>query len=179
MVNYFITWLGAAEVSDGLCHSLSVDLSNTAWTQRRLINKLSGNTFVTAPSDSVKIGTKSSYGTILIAVSKIRAQKVQTVVSYLFYQFVYFGVLSITQLFGIMSQFHLLYIAVAYNTSVSGKLWTRSPIHHFGRPCYQGADPAGCGLVSGIFSFGFRGPSPQALTPFGEVWLIARRLRCP
>ena len=29
-----------------------------------------------------------------------------------------------------------------------------------------GTDPAGCGLVSGIFSFGLRGPSSQAFTPF-------------
>ena len=29
-----------------------------------------------------------------------------------------------------------------------------------------GTDPAGCGLVTGIFSFGLRGPSPQAFTPF-------------
>ena len=33
------------EVPDELCHSLSVDLSNTAWTQRGLINKLPGITF--------------------------------------------------------------------------------------------------------------------------------------
>ena len=42
-----------------------------------------------------------------------------------------------------------------------------------------GTDPAGCGMVSGIFSFGLRGPSPQAFTPFGEVGFIARRLRRP
>ena len=28
-------------------------------------------------------------------------------------------------------------------------------------------------------SYGLRGPSPQAFTPFGEVWFIARRLRRP
>ena len=59
-------------VPDGLCHSLSVDLSNAAWAQRRLINKLSGNTFGTRPSDSVKIGAGPSYGTIFGTVPKIR-----------------------------------------------------------------------------------------------------------
>ena len=33
------------EVPDELCHSLSVDLSITTWTQRGLINKHSGNAF--------------------------------------------------------------------------------------------------------------------------------------
>ena len=35
------------DVPDGLCHSLSVDLSNTGWAQKRLINKLSGNSLGT------------------------------------------------------------------------------------------------------------------------------------
>ena len=71
------------KVLDGLCHSLSVDLSNTAWAQRRLINKLSGNTFRTEPSDSVKIDAVPSYGTIFGTMPKIRAQMVQTMVLYL------------------------------------------------------------------------------------------------
>ena len=41
-----------------------MDLSNTSWVQRRLINKLSGNTFGTEPTEKVKIGAGSSYGTV-------------------------------------------------------------------------------------------------------------------
>ena len=70
------------EILDGLCHLLSVDLSNTVWVQRRLINKLSGNTFATRPSDHVKIGAGPSYGTIFGTMPKIRAQMMQTVVSH-------------------------------------------------------------------------------------------------
>ena len=36
-----------SEVLDGLCHSLSVDLSNTAWALTGLINELSENAFGT------------------------------------------------------------------------------------------------------------------------------------
>ena len=71
------------EIPDGLCYSLSVDLSNTAWAQRRLINKLSGNTFGTGPSGSVKIGAGPNYGTIFGIVPKIKAPTVQNVVSYI------------------------------------------------------------------------------------------------
>ena len=53
-----------SEVQNGLCHSLCVDLSNTAWVQRRLINKLSGNTIGTGPNERVKIGAGLKYGTI-------------------------------------------------------------------------------------------------------------------
>ena len=60
---------------------LYVDLSNTAWTQRRLINKLFGNTFGTGPSDIVKIDAGPSYGSTFGTVPKIRIQTVQTVVS--------------------------------------------------------------------------------------------------
>ena len=35
------------EVLDGLCHFLSVDISNTAWAPTGLINELSENTFGT------------------------------------------------------------------------------------------------------------------------------------
>ena len=49
----------------------------------------------------------------------------------------------------------------------------------FGRPCCRGTDLAECVSVPGGYSFGLRGPSPQAFTPFGKVGLIARRLRRP
>ena len=71
------------KVPDRLFHSLSVDLSNTAWAQRKLISKLSGNTFGTRPSDSVKIGAGPNYGTIFGTMPKIQAQMVQTMVLYL------------------------------------------------------------------------------------------------
>ena len=74
--------LPSEEVPDGLCHSLSVDPSSTAWAQTGSINELSGNTFGTGRSDSVKIGAGPSYATLFGTVSKIRAQTVQTV-SYL------------------------------------------------------------------------------------------------
>ena len=71
------------DVPDGLCHSLPVNLSNTAWAQKRLINKLSGNTFGTGPSDSAIIGAGLNHRAIFCTVPKIRAQRVQTIILYL------------------------------------------------------------------------------------------------
>ena len=71
------------EVPDELYHSLSVDISNIVWAQRRLINKLSGNTFGTGPSNKVIIGAEQNHSTIFGSMPKIRAQMVQTIVLYL------------------------------------------------------------------------------------------------
>ena len=71
------------EVPDRMYHSLSGDLSNTAWAQKRLINKLSGNTFGTGPSDSVIISAGPSPGTIYGTVPKIRALMMQNIMLYL------------------------------------------------------------------------------------------------
>ena len=65
-----------------------LNLSNTVWAQRRLINKLSRNTFGTGPSDSVKMGAGPRYDNIFGAVHKIMTHTVQTVVSYTLIKFV-------------------------------------------------------------------------------------------
>ena len=60
------------EVLDGLCHSLSVDLSNTAWAQKRLINKLSENAFGTVTRIRPKEKYGDSYSTTFGTVTRIR-----------------------------------------------------------------------------------------------------------
>ena len=48
----------------------------------------------------------------------------------------------------------------------------RSPIHHFSRPCYRGADPAGCGLVTAIIFLRPQGAfPPRLLPPFEGGWV--------
>ena len=59
------------EVPDDLCDPLSVDLSNTTWPQRELINKLSGNACV---SHGIKAIIKNRYPHIVTfgTITRIR-----------------------------------------------------------------------------------------------------------
>ena len=54
------------------------------------------------------------------------------------------------------------------------------PTHHFGRPCYRGADPAGCGLVTAIIFLRPQGAFPPGFYPLSRgVGLIARAWGAP
>ena len=63
--------LQPSEVPGGLCHSLSVDLSNTAWAQRELINRRSGNAFSAVTRMGPKYKYRDNYRTAFGAITRI------------------------------------------------------------------------------------------------------------